>query len=328
MVETMNSSQTHTGGVGSQLDDLDVLISRIGTKDSQQAFQILRLMDAIDIQIKQLEERGANIRAEAGQYESACGALRRQAEAFVRDAGGAEALRAEREKRATLEGAWWWRLDEFVAEKRKSSLLRTVKWGSAIVIVAGLLVAVYLIFFAPSPATMARYQAIDKTTLLANSKNYAEALVAIQQGLEAAPDDPDLLIWKGIIYSLQGNVQQAADIFDKVKGLVPGLEDFYLRRAQNYLSIGEDEQAEKDAQAAIQVNPKSGRGYYILGSAQEEAGDTQSALKNYQTAVDLADQVNDSSLLVEARVKMGYLLQSVGAGSVGAPTPTSGAGTP
>jgi tetratricopeptide (TPR) repeat protein len=331
MAQTMNLSQmqtNQTGGLGAQLDEMDVLLSRIGARNSQQAFQILNRMDAIDCQIKEMQEHGANIKAEEGQYETACAILRKQAAAFVRDAGGASALRSEREKRNPPEGAWWWRLDEIAAQKSKESTLRFVKWGAALVILVGVLVAAYQIFLAPSPEVMARYEAIDKTTTLAESGNYTEALAAIQKGLDAAPDDPELLLWQGVIYSMQGNDQQAAAIFSKVQGQVSGAEAFYLMRAQDYLTIGQNPRAEQDAQAAINANPKSARGYYILGSAQENAGDSQSALKSYQMAVDLADQANDSELIVEAKVKMGYLMQGAGAGSTGVSTPTSGVKTP
>ncbi len=319
----MNLSQMQTtlkGGVGAQLDELDVLISRTGSKNSKDALQLLRLMDSVDAQIRHLEEQGANVRVLSGQFESACAALRKQSASLVRDVGGAAALKAEREKRDPPTEAWWWRLDEYVADRHRERLLRTVKWGAALAILGGLLVAAYLIFFAPSPAMMARYTAIDKTTMLAQSGNYTEALAALKKGLDEAPDDPDLLLWMGIIYTVQGNDQQAAGFFTRVQGEVAGSEEFYLRRAQDYLAIGQNVRAEQDAQAAINANSKSARGYYILASAQENAGDVQSAMKNYQAVINLADPVNDSSLIVEAKVKMGYILQ--GAGSLGVSTQT------
>jgi tetratricopeptide (TPR) repeat protein len=318
------------GGLGAQLDELDVLISRIGSKNSQQAFQILQKMDAIDALISRLEDQGANVKAEAGQYESASAVLQKQAAALVRDAGGASAFQSEREKRNPPESAWWWRLDEIAAQKKKDSLLRAAKWGAALAILASLLVAAYLIFLAPSPEAMARYQAIDRTTTLAQSGNYSEAMGAIQKGLDVLPDDPDLLLWQGIILSLQGKDQQAAVVFSVAQGKAADAEDFYLKRCQDYLSIGQDSLAEQDAQAAIQANSISAMGYYLLASAQDEAGDKETALKNYQTASTLAEQQNDSALIVESRMKMGYIIQGAGAGYPGipTPTPTGGAGTP
>ena len=113
MAGTMNLSQMQGGGVGglgADLDELDILISRLGSRQANTAFSILHLMDSIWALMEEQSARGANIKAEEGQFESACAALKRRAAALVREAGGEAGLRAERAKHNPPPQAWWWRL--------------------------------------------------------------------------------------------------------------------------------------------------------------------------------------------------------------------------
>ncbi|HEX7395799.1 MAG TPA: tetratricopeptide repeat protein [Anaerolineaceae bacterium] len=326
MARTMNLSQMQTiqaGGLGTLLDKLDVLISRIGSGSGIKAFEILHLLDAIAIQMEEMQEQGANTQAAQAQFDTACAVLRKQAAAFVREVGGGKGVREEREKQRSPRLEWWWRLDEIAAQKRKASLVRALKWTAALVILLAVLVTAYQLFLAPPSEVIARYEAIQKAGDLAVSGNYTQALAAIQKGLKAMPGDPDMLVWEGIIYGLQGNDAQAAGIFSTVKSRYSSEESFFLTRCQDYLVIGQNSKSEQDAQAAIAANPDSASGYYLLGSAQENTKDTQAALKSYQQAVELADQSGNASLSVEAKIKMGYLMQGAG-GNLNSPqvTPT------
>ena len=318
MARTMNLSQMQTiqaGGLGTLLDKLDVLISRIGSGSGTKAFEILHLLDAIAIQMEEMQEQGANTQAAQAQFDTACAVLRKQAAAFVREVGGGKGVREEREKQRSPRLEWWWRLDEIAAQKRKASLVRTLKWTAVLVIILAVLVTAYQLFLAPPSEVIARYDAIQKAVDLAASGNYTQAQAAVQKGLEAVPGDPDLMVWEGVIYGLQGNDAQAASIFSKVKSSYASEESFYLTRSQDYLVIGQYSKSEQDTQAAIAANPDSARGYYLLGSAQEIAKDPQAALISYQQAVDLADRAGDASLVVEAKIKMGYLMQGAGGNS-------------
>jgi tetratricopeptide (TPR) repeat protein len=95
--------------------------------------------------------------------------------------------------------------------------------------------------------------------------------------------------------------------------LFDSTEQFTLTRAQDFLSANQNDLALADCQAVVSANPNSAFGYYLLGSAQEALKQTDLALKNYQQAIDLADAQGLSNLTVEAKVKMGYLLQAAGA---------------
>ena len=318
MARTMNLPQMQTiqaGGLGNLLDKLDLLISRIGSGSGIKAFEILPLLDVIDLQMKEMQEQGANLQAEEGQFDTACAVLRKQAAAFVREVGGGAGVREERENQKSLRLEWWWYLDEIAAKKRKAALISALKWSAAVVILVAVLITAYQLFLAPPSEVIARYDAIQKAGDLAASGNYTQAQAAVQKGLEAVPGDPDLMVWEGVIYGLQGNDAQAAGIFSKVKSSYASEESFYLTRSQDYLVIGQYSKSEQDTQAAIAANPDSARGYYLLGSAQEIAKDPQAALISYQQAVDLADRAGDASLVVEAKIKMGYLMQGAGGNS-------------
>ncbi len=329
MAEALKTSTAQTmgaGSLGSQLDQLDNLIGRLGSvgDSHKNALDILLLMDQIDARMQELNAQGASIKAEEGQYESSCAALKKEARRLVRDFGGAAALHEERALRKVPESAWWWFLDDYLAQKNAAALKNQLKIGAVVVAVVIVLAVAYQLFLAPSPETVARYDAINGSQALAGQGQYAEALAQLRTGLAAVPGDPELLIMEGVVYSLQGSQADADAAFADAKAALKDDETFYIVQSQDYLTSQQPKLAEQSARNAILVNPNSAKGYFILGSAQEIAGDTSGAYDSYNKAVQLADASGDSTISVQAKIKLGYMMQGgvlLPEGTPGTPTP-------
>ncbi len=307
------------GSLGSQLDQLDNLIGRLGLEDRQNSLAILDLMDQVDEQFKELHGQGAAIKAEESQFETSCAALLKEARRLIIELGGEAALQEERKKRRPPKDAWWWFLDDYLAMKRKQAIRRSLMFAGIAVVVIGVLAVVYKLFLAPDPKTVAVYDAVNAGQSLSAQGKYGEALAQVQKGLAVAPDDPQLLIMEGVIYSMQGTLQQSAAAFAAAQAGLQNDELFYLTQSQDYLSINQPVQGMQSARAAIKTNANSAKGYYLLGSAQEMEGDTTAAYDSYNKAVQMAEAQGDTTTVVQAKIKMGYLLQGAGAYPAGTP---------
>ncbi len=307
------------GSLGSQLDRLDNLIGRLGLGDRQNALAILALMDHIDEQLTELRAQGASIKGEESQLEASRAALLKESHRLVAELGGEAALREERASRRPPSSSWWWYLDDYMAMKRSQAIRRNLKIAVIAVVVIGVLAAVYKLFLAPDPKTVAVFDAVNAGQGLAAQGKYAEAMVQVDKGLAVAPNDSQLMVMKGVIFTMQDSLQQAADAFAAARASLASDELFYVVQSQDYLSINQPALALQAAQGAIKANANSDRGYYLLGSAQEMAGDTTSAYDSYNKAIQLAEASGDSTVVVQAKIKMGYMIQGAGAYPAGTP---------
>ncbi len=325
MAEVVKSTQEKlmgAGSLGAQLDQLDNLIGRLGLGDRKNALAILLLMDQIEKQLKELRAQraqGASIKAEESQLEASSAALLKEARRLVAELGGEAVLREERTARRPPKSAWWWFLDDYIAMKRSQAIRRSLKIIAVAAVVIGILAITYKLFLAPDPKTVAVYDAVNAGQALVSEGKYAEALLQVDNGLAVAPNDPELLIMKGVIYTLQGSLQQAADNYAAARASLSNDELFYIVQSQDYLSINQPALALQAAQAAIRANAASAKGYFLLGSAQEMGGDTTSAYNSYNKAIQLADAQGDSTTVVQAKIKLGYLLQGAGTIPTGEP---------
>ncbi len=324
MAEAVKVSQEQVmgaGGLGAQLDQLDNLIGRLGLGDRQNALAILSLMDQVDGQFKELRAQGASIKGEESQFEASCAALLKESRRLVAELGGNAALRAERAARRPAKGAWWWYLDDYIAMKRSQAIRRSLKITAVAAVVIGILAVAYKLFLAPDPKTVAVFDATNAAQAMGSQGDYAGAMTQIEQGLAVAPDDPELLTMQGVLYTMQGKLQLASDVYASARAAMANDELFYVVQCQDFLSINQPVPGLLAAQAAIKANPNSDKGYFLLGSAQEMEGDTTSAYDSYNKAIQLAEAQGDSTTVVQAKVKMGYLLQ--GAGAIPAGTPAT-----
>ncbi len=152
---------------------------------------------------------------------------------------------------------------------------------------------------------------IDK---LIHSGKYSQAKAAVQQALASRPNDPTLNQQLATADYFLSDYPGAAAAFDKVSSIS---KPFMQVAAQSYamaavkLSPTDSTSAVNYAQKAVTLAPSGGT-YYILGSAQSQAGNATAAIANLQKArslaladpkTDLKSKVNIDSALVQAYIK-------------------------
>jgi tetratricopeptide (TPR) repeat protein len=152
---------------------------------------------------------------------------------------------------------------------------------------------------------------IDK---LIHAGKYSQAKAAVQQALASKPNDPTLNQQLATVDYFLNDYPGAAAAFDKVSSIA---KPFLQVAAQSYamaavrLSPTDSTSAVNYAQKAVTLAPSGGT-YYILGSAQVQAGNAAAAIPNLQKArslaladkkTDLKSKVNIDSALLQAYIK-------------------------
>lgn len=151
---------------------------------------------------------------------------------------------------------------------------------------------------------------------LIKAGKYDQAKAVIQQGLASKPNDPVLNQQLAAADYFLKDYTAAAAAFDKVSNI----SKIFLQVAAQSYAMAAVKLAPTDAASAVAYAQKavvmapSGGTYYILGSAQTQAGDTANAIVNLQKArsmalsdpkTDVQSKVNIDSALLQAYIKAG-----------------------
>jgi tetratricopeptide (TPR) repeat protein len=202
---------------------------------------------------------------------------------------------------------WWWYIDELVAAQRKR-LRQKVVIGLVIVLAfVGGVILLFQTILAPSPEVIARLEAQDRATTALEQGNPEEALTFLEEGLTKVPDDPDLLIYRGVVQEILGDKTAARQSFDQAQA---GLNDplrFYLVRSQLELRVNRLVEAEGDASAALKLDQNSSTAWLLLGQALEAQQKRGEAISAYQKASDLANTTGEAEIYVTARMALARL---------------------
>lgn len=254
-----------------------------------------------------LRTSGADMRAEEARLQSVEERLTKQAQPIVAAAGGEQAFAALRRAIAPDLQAPWWALEEVVAANRRRRLKRL---AVSLAIVAVIGVVGFLlrdVLFPPNPVGDALFAA----QAALREGDTARALQAIERGLEAAPSNPTLLVWKGALLERQNDPAGAA-AFESARAIL-GEQDFLVERAQAYLLLGESDRVIADMTRLIATEPDPAEAYFIRATAYENTNQLWQAIQDLEAAAEIAQRTGNDTLFATARVRMGVLMQSVGA---------------
>jgi tetratricopeptide (TPR) repeat protein len=277
----------------------------------EQALSVLVELDTAYKQLMELDS-GETRKALTTQFDSLIAKLHKEAPGFIRDLGGVQALREVRAAAQPSDAASWWRLDEYLASQRKARVRRMAITGGIIVLALLALGALYRAFLAPDPQVSARYNHEQSAQEALIYGNLEEALQEADAGLQIAPGDPTLLIYKGVILEELGRKEEAAESFNHARrGLDE--EQFYLARAQAYITANQVEKALADCQEVLKINPNSVSGYLMIGQAHELLGNYMAAQDEYNKAFELASAAHQDELAALARIRLAMLVQSMNA---------------
>ncbi|MCS6773146.1 MAG: hypothetical protein NZ693_03425 [Thermoflexales bacterium] len=255
--------------------------------------------------VASLQAAGADVRPEALRLETVQTRLLRQPNRVLSAVGGVKAYAMLREQLAPLDrSARWWRLDEVAAEQRKHLWMRL---GVVAAVLAGIIALGYLFRDTLFPADPVN-DAIFAAQAALSQGEVGIALEAIRSGLEQAPENPALLIWRGVLTASSDSEASARD-FDRARAALGELE-FLLERASVWLSAGAPERALEDADAAVARAPDRAEAYFLRATAREQLGQRALALQDLERTAELAQASGNDVLFATARVRIGMLLQT------------------
>lgn len=297
---------------GTASDDLDrivIKVGKIGSNSVAQSLEILAALDTVSQKINALPP-GVTRRALTTELESILSKLRKEAGQFIRDTGGMNQFRAEREKVQPSKEQDWWYLDQYLQEKRSAALRRMVVTGGIAVLVIAALAILYNRFLAPDPEVAARYGFEQSAQENLMYGSLTQAYDDVEKGLAIAPQDPTLLVLKGVILEASNQAEEAKKIFSVASQQVSP-EDFRLLRGQAYIMANQLEKARVDSEEAIRLNPDTIQGYLLLGQVEETTGQFRDALDSYEKAYTNADKRKQYELAALARTRMAMLMQSM-----------------
>jgi tetratricopeptide (TPR) repeat protein len=289
-------------------DALDKAERQVVNLDGSNIIEFLLLLD----RIQQLFETFApttDLRPEESRWESLLNRLSSKPEPLVSAAGKAGGLATLRSQHPPAEN-FWWHLDTALAKRRAQTLRRVLITLVAIAVVIGGGLWAINYFFPPDPRAVVLVNANSDIEQLVMVQDWPGALEAARRAQEELPDEPELIVWEGVISEQLGDTEGAQAAFDRVRALLPPDQpsQYWLLIGNHRLMVGNLEGAEAAANEALALAPDDPQANFLLGSVAEAKGDTPTAIALFNRVFELAEESNPQ-LAVIARVRMGNLLQ-------------------
>jgi tetratricopeptide (TPR) repeat protein len=300
---------TRSDELREQINELEAMIGRMGYGLGQEALAIPALFDSVSTSLASFQTAGQSMRSENARVETVSARFRDKADLFLREIGGASVLRDARRTSQPDPENWWWFIDQLVANRRRKRMLRLLRLGTGVAVVLLMLFVLYQRFLAPDPATRERLRHHRNAENLALEQDIVGALGEVEQALAVAPDEPELVVLKGVFQRELGQDTASEETFADAEAAFERREDFLLARAGASLLSGQPEAAVVDAQEAVKLNPQLANAYVLMGRAYEQMGENMEAIFAYEQAIDLAEQQGDYQLAGTTRISVGVLLQ-------------------
>lgn len=287
-----------------QLEDSQPQLKQI---NPTQALITLRNLDQAYHLFSQLEVTGADLAAERGRFDSIQAHLRRHVGPFLKGFGGASTLEEFRPKPAPPRERWWWYIDELVAAQQRQMLKRVaIAAVIGLSVLAGLIIA-FKTVLAPSPEAVARLQGEDNAFAAFDEGDYTGSLGSVDHALVVVPNDPGLLIIRGVILEALGRTDEAQQSFNRAKTLFEHPVDFHIGRGQIYLRTNQIEKTEAEARSALALDETNAIAWLLLGQSLELQDKRSDAIAAYQQASDLAVASGNNEVVVLARLALGRM---------------------
>lgn len=276
----------------------------IKSLSQSEALTLLGDMDMVKNLFDHLEATGMDLLPERGRFDTIQATVERSSTKLLKAIGGETALAEHRPVPAPdRRERWWWYVDDIVTVWRKRLFKRLAVTAAIILSILGLVVLAFNTILAPSPEAIARIEAETDAFNAMAAGNYADALTALDTGLAVVPDDPDLLVIKGVTYEFLGEDVQAAESFERAKSQLDEVT-FHIGRGQIYLRTDQNEKAEAETRAALEINNNLAVAWLLLGQSLEAQGRNFEAMPVYQKAGDIALENGDNEVVVLARMAL------------------------
>jgi tetratricopeptide (TPR) repeat protein len=272
-----------------------------------QALELLHLFDQIHRELHELEQRDVDVRVERSRFEAVQRQLDLHKRRFLTKMGST--LEEEREKVEPAQARWWWYLDAAAAKQRRQRFRRVAAGASAVIV---LLIGVWLAykrFLAPPPEVSQAFRRMETGRSQVTNGNLQAALEDFDAATELTPDDPEPWLWKGVLHDQLGEPAKAENAFATAEPLYETASGFVLNRGQIYLQAGDLEKAKADAGTAIDLDPRSGWGYYLRAGIAVAEGNYDASLADLERAAELAGKNGNGRLQALAASRRAQLMQ-------------------
>jgi len=292
-----------------------------GSRD--RAADLLFYMDRIAELWPQVEAAGADLRPEAGRWETIQAAVSKQAATIVREINAGGGYAALRQRQAEGTDAWWWHLDRKVRQDR---IERARRIAATLIGLAALAAAVIFILNRLMPVDPKLQASISKRMEgerhIRETGNYAAALKAFEEAAALTPNDAEPWLWLGATQKRLGDDAAAEQSFEHARQVLGQREiEFRLMRSQALTGVGLLDAARADIDAALALDAEEPRAYLYLGGILEMQGNLPGAIKAMERASELAEKRNQAELTAIARYRLAMLYQ-IYTGQMAVPTPT------
>ncbi|HEY6352220.1 MAG TPA: tetratricopeptide repeat protein [Candidatus Angelobacter sp.] len=162
-------------------------------------------------------------------------------------------------------------------------------------------------------------------TVQTNQSDYEGAAKSYERGVELAqsgvttgtqPAKSDIslmMVYAGDAYARTGNLDKAITFYSKAAEISsdPGTAYFNICRAQR--SAGNVDAALQACNKAVATDPNRWEFYQVLGSMQQNAGQNERAIEEYEKGIHVAEKLIATSLNPnQAKVGMGQMLSAEG----------------
>ncbi len=134
----------------------------------------------------------------------------------------------------------------------------------------------------PAPSAQQGQEEADvlvaRAVLAYEEKRYQDALAALQEALQADPENADAFYYTGLVRVALGQPEQAIEALEKARALHPTDDAIRFQLGVAYFSLQKYDQAQPLLEAVFTTNPRlDGLGYYV--------GFMRYRTKNYQGAL-------------------------------------------
>ncbi|NIM94076.1 MAG: hypothetical protein GTO18_10250 [Anaerolineales bacterium] len=312
-VEYKPSSRTDQ--LRQHLTELDAEVGKLGYGMGSEVLGLLEMFDEVDSAMRELLYEGYDLDKEKGQFETIIAVFQSKADVFLREIGGRKVLSEVRSDRSPESDQRWWFVDTITKERRKQFLLRFLRITAIAVGIILVLGIVYKLFLEPDPSVQAKLRYQDEAYSQVAEGNFEDALGFVEMALEVAPEDPELVTLKGVVYEGLEDVEAAAISFLLAEELFQSREIFLQTRADIYIKIGLVEKAFADIETLFIIQPDSVINNLLLAVALEADGKLREAIDAYDRVSDLAEESGDDEMVAFARIRKGQLLMQLSGSS-------------
>lgn len=302
IVESRATSSVNT--LRTALEQAERQIARLDGSNIQ---TFLVLLDQIEQMFGELGPDQSALRAEQGRWDGLRSRIDAKPQLLVSAAAHAGGLTKLRAQHPPATGPWW-HLDTVVAQRRTQTLKR-----AGIMLVAAVLVVAVALWGinAFTPAAGSPTTVTAQIEELVTAQKLPAALTAVQQALQTAPNEPELLIWDAVLNEQMGDAAHAKASLTQAQQKFAGQPAAFWTLVGNHRQqVGNLPGAEAAGQQALTTAPKDADATFLLGSVAEARGDTAQAADYFSQTVALAGDAN-AQLGVIAKMRMGNLMQRV-----------------